>query len=264
MRRKNTFKLFLILLSMPLFAFAGNGGSKPATSRGELIEQTWLTNESQWEKSMIKSLHTNAADFQLFLKYNSSQFLKDKRKFFKQGFKGLMNDNSTGHFFSNLAKAYTALYKQFVRAKSEFPSTIAEYANQADNRPDHNLTGACNPSCTNLDFSSGNLSGWNAYYASNNSLASSFSVSALTGGPAGAVTRAAFDATTNTDQVAIMSGTGVDPVCGAFIPLTPPLGNFSCRVGDSTTALQGVAEVSNTFTVPAGNAMLTIQYAAVL
>jgi len=264
MKQKNTLLFFLLLLITPLFMSAGSGSGKPVVNKGEAIEQTWATYEVQWEGSMIKKLKTTANDFQLFLKYTNSQFLKDKGVFFTKGFHNQLNANTIKQFFINLTNSYLPLYRQYAKAKAEFPNSVAEYTHQQGNdRLAHAPLGVCNPSCNNLDFSSGNLSGWNAFYASNNSLASSFSISALTGGPAGAVTRAALDPTTNTNQVAIMSGAGLDPVCSS-IPVTPPIGNFSCRVGDSTEALQGVAEISNQFTVPAGNSMLTIQWAAVL
>jgi hypothetical protein len=154
-----------------------------------------------------------------------------------------------------------ALLKQFMSAKATNP-----YASTQNHK---NPTSTCYPSDSNIGFEKGTLSGWNAYYAINNS-SSSFNLSAPVGGTCGNVTGAANDPTTNmgtagtTDyQVSIMTG-GTDPLATVIPRVSPTGGNYSVRVGDSTNPDQGVAILNQEFTVTAANAQFQYQYAVLL
>jgi PKD repeat protein len=260
-------KITLLLLSLcvSFISIAGNGKSLPVVNRGEVIERLWIVNEKAWEKSMVKALNTTEEDFKVFLKFYSAQFAKSRSNFISKGLRGEITEGNAMEYFARLTDTYKALYHKFEKIKKDYPNTVNEYtADKPVTRPPV-VTGACNPGCNNLDFSSGNLSGWNAYYAANDlSLPNSFGTTAPTGGPAGAVTKAANDPSTFTNQVTIMSGAGVDPYAGALIPVAAPLGSYSARVGDTTTGF-GVGILTNQFVVPSVPIpVLTIQYAVVL
>ncbi|HTB05688.1 MAG TPA: PKD domain-containing protein, partial [Bacteroidia bacterium] len=261
MKVKITLLLLLTSLYFSVFSFAGNG---PITNNGEVAEHLWSDNEKVWEQSMMLNLGASQVDFKLFLKFYSDRFTKDRTTFIFKAIHGDITAANVAGYFTMLTNTYTPLYKKFQKIKKDYPSSVSEYTTD-QSRSTHNATAGCNPSCNNLDFSSGTFNGWNAYYAANDlGLLSSFGTSALTGGPAGAVTQAANDPSTLTYQATIMSGLGLDPYAGALIPVAAPLGNYSARVGDTTTGF-GVGEISNQFTVPAvPTPMLTIQYAVVL
>jgi hypothetical protein len=96
--------------------------------------------------------------------------------------------------------------------------------------------------CTNIDFESGNLNGWNTstgYHPLYN--------------PAGCCQNAG-------GAQLVTSGAGVD-ACGGF-PVVSPGGNFSLRLGNNGTG--GVADrIEQTFNVTAANANFTYKYAVV-
>lgn len=250
-----------LLILLPFISISQNA------VRGEALEKLWTDNETNWANDFKQATKANQPDFEMFLNYNQSIFYKDRGVFFRLAEEGKMHSVEAAKFFSQLKKKYLPLYKQYLNVKNNFPNTLAEYTqgNRGNNGGLHGqILGICNPACFNIDCSNGTLAGWNAYYAVNQSTQFTQATSALTGGACGAVTRSAFDPNTNTDQVALMSGNGVDPVCGAFIPVVPPMGNYSIRVGDSTGTNLGVAEVTNSFYITGNNPVLTIQYAVIL
>ncbi|HXB13551.1 MAG TPA: SprB repeat-containing protein, partial [Bacteroidia bacterium] len=159
------------------------------------------------------------------------------------------------------------LYQKLKNIEKEFPSTAVEYSTTRVLKPN----GTCNPTCSDIGFESGNLTGWNAYYATNNSTTTTMSYTSAVGGAAGAVTKAAYDIVNCTDhtqptyQVAIMSGTGNDPIAGSIIPVVAPGGgSYSCRIGDTSVGGARVAVINQQFTVTAGNTALNYMYAPVI
>jgi gliding motility-associated-like protein len=264
-------KIFTRKLFFPVFlvAFLVSVSHLDAQTicRGEASEQLWQTNVTKWAKNFVQTVHSNKKDFHLFIRYNQEEFLKDKGNFFILAQQGKMDESNAMQYFAQLKKKYVPLYSQFLYVKSNYPTTLSQYTaiHRNNSYTGQALTAGCNVACYNLNCSNGTLDGWNAYYATNQSTTSSRATSALVGGPCGPVTQAAQDPNTGNDyQVKIMTGNGVDPVCGAFIPVVPPSGNYSIRIGDSTASGLGVAEATNSFVVPATNPLLTIQYAVVL
>ncbi len=97
--------------------------------------------------------------------------------------------------------------------------------------------------CTNMDFESGDLTGW-ATSTGYHPLYNAQGCCTAAGG-----------------AQQVMSGTGNDP-CGGF-PLVAPGGNFSVRLGDNN--VNGVADrLEQTFSVTQANANYTYRYAVVL
>jgi len=96
--------------------------------------------------------------------------------------------------------------------------------------------------CTNIDFESGNMNGWN--------LSTGFNP----------LFNASGCCTTAGGAQAIMTGTGIDP-CGGF-PVVCPGGLFSVRLGNNGTG--GIADrMEQTFSVTAANSNFTYKYAVV-
>src|SRR6185312_14603379 len=181
--------------------------------------------------------------------------------FYTKIFNGSITDANVIQYVAFRESQYVFYYKQYQEAKQSFPSSVDEYSVVGRyNKPD----GVCNPSCDNIDFENGTLSGWNAYYGVNSSN-SSFSVTGITGGACGSVTKAALDPNPgiNDYQVVITSG-GTDVVDPAISQVSPFGGKYSARVGDSTVPNQGVAILNQTFQVSAANTNFTYQYAVML
>jgi hypothetical protein len=177
--------------------------------------------------------------------------------------KQIQTDEDVKLYAEKRIEHYIALYHKFAEFAKEYPETVHEYL--APRRPSPPSL-VCNPACDNMDFEQGTLTAWTACYAANNSTSSSFSSTTPTCfGPLGAVTTAAYDSSTGTNQVSITSGNGLDPVAGAFIPVVCPTGGkYSVMVGDGTVPNYGVGILEQTFMVTAANVNLTYMYAVVL
>jgi len=113
--------------------------------------------------------------------------------------------------------------------------------------------------CTNMDFETGNFTGWTGSIG-DNTLSSS--------GPLQNITPGIFSTTMNallSDASArhtIMSSAGGNDPCGGF-PVVAPGGNYSVRLGGTTANYQGEI-LEQTFTVAPGNTSFTYEYAVVL
>src|ERR1700677_3613076 len=70
---------------------------------------------------------------------------------------------------------YAVMYQSLQKLKKEFPSTVNEYSTHS---PQVLPPVTCNPGCTNIGFETGDLSGWNAYDAADNSTACCMSYTA--------------------------------------------------------------------------------------
>ncbi len=234
-----------------------------AQSTADKTENLWYSNYPTWRTSLKSSLNASDSNFRLFMKFYKDTLYKDRAIFYKNEGAYNMNAAQATAYFDGLKTKYTSLYNQFLTIQAQYPSTIAEYTSNNNGSVNRTMN-VCNNSCYNIDCSNGTLDGWYAYYATDNSSTSSMSTSALVGGLAGSVPQAALDPTNNDYQVRVMSGSGVDPVCGSFIPVVSPLTNHSIRIGDSTAVLQGVAEATYSFNVSGPNPKLAIEYAVVL
>jgi len=180
-----------------------------------------------------------------------------------------------------LGKNFSALYKNFQKIEQLYPSSVDEYRNYRAPM----LSQLCDSACTNVDFESGNLSGWYAYYGVNESSSNgnSFNITNITGGLAGAVKHAANDVLTSTNgfyvplnqgcfgpnptpdyQVNITSGSRGDALVPSIPVVSPYGGHYSVMLGDSTEINYGVSILSQTFKVGAFNANFTYQYAVFL
>ncbi|MEW6470418.1 MAG: PKD domain-containing protein [Bacteroidota bacterium] len=106
--------------------------------------------------------------------------------------------------------------------------------------------------CTNVDFESGNFTGWTGTQGS------------VTCGPVNAPTPNYVPGVAGlpSPQHTIMTGTGLDP-CGGF-PVVCPGGNVSVRMGNGQVSGNGAAQMQQTFTVSTTNSVFTYWYAAVV
>jgi len=228
---------------------------------GAALDSLYILN------SVAQRTSASASDMVLFNNYYSDKLLNDRNDFFNQTGQGINTQNDIEHYAAAKIEEYVTLYQNLQEIKKNFPNTVAEYT-----APHPKITGgACQPSCSNIGFESGNLSGWNAYIATNNSSTTAMTYGPTTGGPCGAVTEAGWDNTIvkykkDSDyQVKIMTGPGLDPIAGPLIPIVAPGGgNYSCRLGDTSVGGSRVAFINQTFQVTAGNTALNYMYAVLI
>jgi len=218
---------------------------------------------------------TDKQDFDAFIQFSASSVDSLRGGFMtKISSRQITSGNVTG-YEDTLRKQLTNLYAKYQLIKNEFPSSVAEFMGK---KRFEFSSGLCDSACNNIDFESGDLSGWNAYYGDNAST-SFTNITHVTGGPAGAVTEAADDPLTssigfyNTSigpnprpdyQISITSGSRGDAIVPSIPVVSPFGGHYSVMLGDSTLVNSGVAILSQTFQVTESNANFTYQYAVFL
>ncbi|HTA83765.1 MAG TPA: PKD domain-containing protein, partial [Bacteroidia bacterium] len=254
------FVAFMVLANGEVFSQA-----KSITEQTEPVLAHWKTTMGH----LRRKLSLSKDDFQTFVRFNKARIDSDKINFLRKIVAGKVTASNVDGYMAAQESQYVYLYKQFEEIKKEYPSSVDEFSAKELHKP----LATCNPGCTNIDFENGTLSGWNAYYATNNSPGtgptSSFDITGVTGGACGpGVTGAANDPNTNTGggndyQVEIMTG-GNDPLAPSVPRVSPFGGKYSVRVGDSTNPNQGVAILNQTFMVTAANTNFTYQYAVFL
>jgi gliding motility-associated-like protein len=264
--KKTTLILFLSLF-LPLIAFSqvANSSKIQAFDTGEHAEYLFSQLKSYHVITTLRERTSiSDSDLRVFMRFYKDQFAKKKSAFHRAVHKGVItNSNDVKLYAGKLVNNLVTLYGKFLNIKKNYPSSLAQYSNPVT--PSFAPT-TCNPACSNIGFDNGTLSSWTACYAQNVSTSSSFATTVATCfGPLGAVTTAAYDPSTSSNQVSVTAGAGFDPVAGAFIPVVCPTGGTnSCRVGDGTGTDYGVAVLEQTFQVTTGNENFTYMYAAVL
>ncbi len=200
-------------------------------------------------------------EMQMFHQFYLDTLMRDKAAFNKAVLSGrIANQLDVKKYVDKKTPEYVAMLRRFQKLRHDAPSTVDEYMHPS--APP--LT--CVTGCNNLDFENGSLSAWTACYAANTSTSSSFATSAFTCfGPLAAVTVAAYDPSTSSNQVSLTSGAGFDPIAGALIPVVAPGGgSYSCEVGDGTGINYGVAMIEQSWQVTAAQPNFTFMDAVVL
>jgi hypothetical protein len=233
------------------------------TRSGEQVEDAVVSISKQIAQKLRTQEGINKEDVVAFSAYNSELIGSDRGNLFKNVEDGGINNANTSTYINSMVSKYAALYEQF---KKLSPEDRTVHSIDAVSPP---WPGACNSSCTNIDFENGTLSGWMACYSNVTTATTSgpFTIATPTcSGILGNVTSAAIYPSTNLPQVQITSASsGNDPVCGAFIPqLCPFGGNYSVEIGDYNNPNYGVGILEQSFNVTPTNCGLTYNYAVVL
>ncbi len=216
-------------------------------------------------------------EFGVFSRFSQKGLDSIRGDFMKRIGDKKVTEANVGRYESILISSITSLYKKYKNTKELYPTSVDEFRNS---EPVY-LAAICDSSCDNIDFESGNLSGWNAYYGFNSSGTTATTISNISGGLAGAVTQAANDTLTSTPgyynaaagvppnaspdyQVNITSGSRGDNIVPSVPVVSPFGGRYSVMLGDSMQVNYGVAILSQTFRVSSSNANFTYQYAVFL
>ena len=222
-------------------------------------------------EQMLKSQHlfatvkqvagANKQEMQMFHQFYLDSLMRDKAAFNQAVLRGkIANQYDVKVYVDKMTPQYVAMLRRFQKLRHDAPATVDEYMHPSVPPV------TCVNGCSNMDFENGTLSSWTACYAANTSTSSSFATSAFTCfGPLGAVTVAAYDPATSSNQVSLTSGAGFDPIAGALIPLVAPGGgSYSCEVGDGTGFNYGVAMIEQTWMVTAAQPNFSFMDAVLL
>ncbi|HTA26351.1 MAG TPA: hypothetical protein VK809_01080, partial [Bacteroidia bacterium] len=267
---------FISLFTICLLAFGNQHLS--AQSSGSMSNETYENIYIHWFFALDKTRLNNGiskSDFDLFTRFSQKAIDSLRGDFMKRIGDDEITTSNVGKYESVLQKNIFSSYLKFENIKQRYPSSVEEF--RKTKAP--YLSVGCDSACSNIDFETGNLSGWYAYYANNNSSTTSNNLNYITGGFAGAVTHAANDTLTSNPlfynptvgpnpkpdyQVNITSGNRGDQIVPSVPVVSPFGGHYSVMLGDSTHVNYGAAILSQTFLVGASNANFTYQYAVFL
>ncbi len=263
---KNITFRFLAILGLIISPFIGfTQNTVPSTHQVpvEQIEVFLAKLKAQHIFNQVQKLTgADRKELKMFSQfYQDSIAVRDRSAFRSSVLMGrITTDADVKAYADKKIPEYVAMYNRFEALRKSAPSTIEDYMMK------HMPPIACIAGCNNLDFENGSLSNWTACYSSNVSTSSSLANTGFTCfGPLGAVTTAAYDPSTSSNQVSLTSGAGFDPIAGALIPVVAPGGgSFSCMVGDNIGINAGIARIEQTFMVTAGQPNLTYMYAVLL
>lgn len=146
----------------------------------------------------------------------------------------------------------TRLKKEYINKQLKKGRYAADFEYEAAKAPTM-------PPCTNLDFETGDFTGWTGYTGLNSS-SSTGPLQTLTAGIQSTIQDAPLS-DANARHTIMSVGGGNDP-CGGF-PVVAPGGNYSVRLGGTTPNQQGEI-LEQTFTVSPSSTNITYQYAVVL
>ncbi len=222
---------------------------------------------SQWNAALNETkqqVNADNTEFNSFTNFYQSYIDSERCALFQLANSGKINETTIAQYISGKKQKLLGLYSRFLEIKKEFPTSTSHPVTSALTTPD-----TCFPSCTNIDFSTGDFTGWSGYYGVNNSIAS-YNITNITGGLLGPVVKGALDPfTANTFQMHITSKANVDWFLKTFHSInmsqaSPWGGNFSAMIGDSINNGAGVAILSQKFFVSPGTTNFTYQYAVFL
>jgi gliding motility-associated-like protein len=266
----------LFLIAFLISVSAGNSFAQTRGNNTEVFEDIYAHWFSALDKAKANA-GISATDFDVFTRFSQKAIDSVRGDFMNKIGSGKVTVANVKDYENVLADAIMTVYKRFEAIKEHYPSSVEEYKHYKPL-----LSQTCDSACNNIDFESGNLSGWYAYYGVNESN-TSFNINNVTGGLAGAVTHAANDPLTSTSgfyvpvtngcfgpnptpdyQINITSGTRGDALVPAIPVVSPFGGSYSVMLGDSSQINYGAAILSQTFKVSASNANFTYQYAVFL
>jgi len=247
------------------------GNQKLSREQGEHMVGSFFRKTHVF-KSLKANMGASDEMIEKFKTYYAADLNKDMSLIFRMVMRGKLNEDNFNELGDSLLAKYSKVYTGFQKLDKSVIDGIE--INKNNHKPTSNpLPGASTitpgpivAACDNIDFESGTLAGWQACWQVNKATSSGFNASGGScSGTLGAVTVAAYDASTTSNQVSITSGTGVDPVAGTYIPVVCPWGGtHSVLIGDGQGIHAGVGQLKQTFKVTSANANFSYSYAVVI
>lgn len=243
-------------------------------SQSTVTHETFETVYAHWFSALDRFQSTSGADkkeYTVFYRFSEKAIDSLRGDFINKIGKSELTPANAKDYEDVLVKGLSSLYSKFKNIEQLYPSSVDEFRNYRVPM----LSQSCDSACNNVNFETGNLSGWYAYYGVNESNTST-NITNITGGLAGAVTHAANDVLTSTPgyynnsigpnpspdyQVNITSGSRHDGLVPSVPVVSPFGGHYSVMLGDSTQVNYGTAILSQTFKVTPSNENFTYEYA---
>lgn len=230
------------------------------TGSSEKLKFQWNTALDEL-KQQVNAGDTN---FAIFLSVYRSSIDSAFWDLYTKTHKGRVNQAILTNDINSQKQKLFVLYNNFAQLKNKYhtPPLAPSYTPPS-----------CNPSCSNMDFSSGNLDYWYGYYATNNASVKAYKIINENGGSLGAVTQGAFDPNVGTYQIHITSKANNDWFLWNYyniaMPQASPWGNgYSAMIGDSVTysypSYGQVAVLSQEFQVTPTTNSITYAYSVLL
>jgi|GEM_PF-849654 gliding motility-associated-like protein len=264
--KKRIFKLSLKAL-VAFFMLGGGTLYAQTAPNGEELENlysNWWTEKADLQQK----LGLSNLDFNDFIGFYHDKIESAREQFFNKIKNGKVTEANIKGYMAFVESQDIYLYHEFEKVKKDFPSSVSEYSL---NTKQPKALATCNPGCTNIDFSNGTLSSWNAYWGINQSGNPGFGTGHVIqiqpgGGPCGSVTGAANSGgTSSTDYQVSIQTAGNDPIAPAISKIYPFGGTkYSARIGDSTANGAKAGILNQTFMVTPANVNLTYEYAVFL
>src|ERR1700679_2021414 len=179
---------YISLFTICLLAFGNQISS--AQSSGNTSTETYESIYIHWFFALDKTRLNNGiskSDFDVFTRFSQKEIDSVRGDFMMCIGNNEITTSNVGKYESVLQKNIFSLYLEFENVKQRYPSSVEEF--RKTKAP--YLSVACDSACSNIDFETGNLSSWYAYYANNNSSTTGNNLNYITGGLAGAVIHAA-------------------------------------------------------------------------
>ncbi len=268
MRRKLAVVVLVTFGSLGLAAQSHFPVYNPAAQYSALADTSSSEKlKSQWYKTLDElkqQVNAGDKDFAIFLSFYKLSIDSAFLDLYVETHKGRANQSILANYINSQKQKLLILYNNFTQLKNNYqaPALAPSY-----------IPPSCNPSCSNMDFSSGNLDYWYGYYATNNASTRTYSIINVNGGPLGAVVQGAYDPNVGTYQVHLTSKANYDwfllNYYGIQMSQASPWGNgYSAMIGDSVNYSYPsdgqVAILSQEFQVTPTTNSITYAYSVLL
>lgn len=224
---------------------------------------------AHWKKAMkeVKNeMQASDTVFYMFTNYSSKQLDSMYYEVLQQATAGSLSPANINTYMGAKKKAIKNLYAGFQKVYNNYSNAL--FPPLAPKFLPSYTPPSCDTACTNMDFGTGDFTGWYGYFATDNSN-TSISITGIDGGYLGAVQKGAFDPNSNTYQIHLTSSPNVDWFLNTYPHVTlsqaSPYGNgYSAMIGDSTAVGAQVAILSQEFYVTPTTNSITYSYAVFL
>ena len=257
--------LLILFLSLGINAqnyYPNHTTPNTQTSDSDAFEKVvghWASTLNQ----IKNEFHASDTVFYMFKNYCSSQLDSMHYDFFQQARAGKLNSTNVSAYMNSKRPKMKALYANFQQVLNNYSNAM--YPPHAPKFLPSYVAPSCDSACTNMDFSTGDFTGWYGYYGSDNSNAS-YSIIGVNGGYLGAVQKGAYDPTSRTYQIHLTTSPNVDWFLNTYphvlLSQSSPFGSgHSAMIGDSVAVGAQSAILSQDFYVTNATSSITYSYA---
>lgn len=234
-------------------------GAKEQANAYESMVSLWSVTMDEVQKQVKAS----DKEFAGFTNYYQT-YIDSERNVLMQKARAGKLDTSNVHSYLNKKKQnLVALYNTYLLLKNTYPNRMPKKLTPSYTAP------TCDSACTNMDFSSGNFTGWYGYYGSNTSTINGYQITSINGGALGAIQKGAYCPASSTYQIHLTDSSSYDWFLNNYHSIkmsqASPWGSgYSAMIGDSVNNGAFVAILSQEFMVTPTTNSLTYAYSVLM